>query len=43
MRNIGVNEDVRQRGPSEVSGAIEEDAALQLCVARRSNSERLKC
>ena len=29
-----MNEDVRQRGPSELSGAIEEDAALQLRVAR---------
>ena len=42
-RNIGVNEDVRQRDPSEVSGAIEEDVALQLRETRPLDEKECAC
>ena len=41
--HIGVNKDVRQRGPSELSGAIEEDAAMQLCVTRPLDGRECAC
>ena len=42
-RNIGANEDVRQRGPSELSGAIEEDATMQMRLTRPSYERECAC